>query len=44
LWLGRMRAEPLDQITQLDLPRKTLAVFVLILLVLLLVPAPFISF
>ncbi len=44
LWLGRVHAEPLDQITQLDPPRRTLALVVLILFVLVFSPVPFVAF
>ena len=40
--LGRRYAEPLDQITVLDKPRKVLAVFVLIIFVLIFMPVPLI--
>jgi len=39
-WVGRMHAEPLDQITELDLPRRVLAVLVLIIFVLVFTPIP----
>ena len=42
--LGRSHAEPLDQITQLDPSRKTLAVLMLVIFLLVLMPVPFISF
>jgi membrane-associated protease RseP (regulator of RpoE activity) len=42
--LGRSHAEPLDQITQLDSRRKTLAVMILIIFLLVLMPVPFITF
>ena len=44
LWLGRVRAEPLDQITELDPVRRVIAVITLILFVLVFVPAPFVTF
>lgn len=40
LLLGRMYAEPLDQITTLDPPRKWLAVFGMIVFVLVFIPVP----
>lgn len=40
LWLGRVQAEPYDQITELDFNRKLLAVFVLIMFVLVFSPVP----
>ena len=41
LWLGRVNAEPLDQITTLDLPRRMVALLTLILFVLVFSPVPF---
>ena len=41
LWLGRVHAEPLDQITTLDMPRKMVALLTLILFVLVFSPVPF---
>jgi hypothetical protein len=38
--LGRRHAEPLDQITQLDPPRKILAIFALVIFVLVFIPVP----
>jgi membrane-associated protease RseP (regulator of RpoE activity) len=43
LWLGRVHAEPLDQITPLDTSRRLLAVLVLILFILTFSPVPFMS-
>jgi len=43
-FLGRAHAEPLDQITQLDPPRKWLAVLVLLIFFLVLTPVPFTVF
>jgi membrane-associated protease RseP (regulator of RpoE activity) len=43
-FLGRAHAEPLDQITELDAPHKTLAVVVLIIFILVLTPVPFTLF
>jgi len=43
LWLGRVHAEPLDQITPLDTPRRMLAVLVIILFILTFSPVPFMS-
>jgi len=40
-WLGNIRTTPLDDITELNPPRRALAIFVLILFVLLLTPIPF---
>jgi membrane-associated protease RseP (regulator of RpoE activity) len=42
--LGRSHAEPLDQITQLDPSRKTLAVLMLVIFMLVLTPVPFVTF
>jgi membrane-associated protease RseP (regulator of RpoE activity) len=41
LWLGRVHAEPLDQITQLDAKRKWIAVLVIIIFILTFMPVPF---
>ncbi len=41
---GRVYAEPLDQITQLDPPRKALAVLALIIFILVFTPVPLTSF
>jgi hypothetical protein len=41
--LGRVYAEPLDQITPLDPTRKVLAVLALVIFVLAFTPVPFIS-
>ncbi len=40
--LGRSHAEPLDQITRLDAPRKALAVLLLLVFLAVLTPVPFI--
>jgi membrane-associated protease RseP (regulator of RpoE activity) len=42
--LGRLHAEPLDQITQLDPSRKALAVLMLVIFLLVLTPVPFVTF
>jgi membrane-associated protease RseP (regulator of RpoE activity) len=42
--LGRSHAEPLDQITQLDPPRKALAVLLLVVFLLVLTPIPFVIY
>lgn len=39
-FLGRNHAEPLDQITKLDGPRKLLAVFALLIFIMLFMPVP----
>ena len=44
LWLGRVHAQPLDQITTLDPRRKALAVAVLVIFVLVFAPVPFVTF
>ncbi len=40
-WLGRVKAETLDQITPLDPTRRMVAIFVIILFVLVFTPVPF---
>jgi membrane-associated protease RseP (regulator of RpoE activity) len=44
LWLGRVRAQPLDQITPLDGRRKVVALITLLLFVLVFSPVPFVVF
>ena len=44
LWLGRVHAEPLDQITPLDSKRKAIAVIVIIIFLLTFTPVPFAVF
>jgi len=44
LWLGRVRAQPLDQITTLDAPRKAVAVLVILIFALVFAPVPFVTF
>ena len=44
LWLGRVHAEPLDQITQLDLGRRAIALLVIIIFILTFTPVPFAVF
>jgi len=44
LWLGRVHAEPLDQITQLDSGRRAVAVLVMIIFILTFSPVPFAVF
>jgi hypothetical protein len=41
LWLGRVHAEPLDQITPLDPPRLALAALTIAIFVLTFSPVPF---
>ncbi|MCX6034614.1 MAG: site-2 protease family protein [Chloroflexi bacterium] len=43
-WVGRSHAEPLDQITPLDTLRKTLAVVILVVFLLVLTPVPYVIF
>ena len=42
--LGRSHAEPLDQITQLDPARKTMALVMLVIFLLVLMPVPMVTF
>jgi membrane-associated protease RseP (regulator of RpoE activity) len=42
--LGRVHAEPLDQITPLDPPRQALAIFALILFILVFTPVPLVQY
>ncbi len=44
LWLGRVHAEPLDQITPLDLNRRAIAALVILLFILTFSPVPFAVF
>lgn len=44
LWLGRVHAQPLDQITTLDPGRRVLAVVMLVIFVLVFAPVPFVTF
>jgi membrane-associated protease RseP (regulator of RpoE activity) len=39
-WLGRVQAQPLDQITTLDAPRRALAVLMLVIFILVFMPVP----
>lgn len=39
-WLGRVHAEPLDQITSLDPPRRAVAVLAIVLFILVFTPVP----
>jgi hypothetical protein len=43
-FLGRSHAEPLDMITELDKPRKRLAVLGLVVFILVFVPVPLVIF
>jgi membrane-associated protease RseP (regulator of RpoE activity) len=42
-WLGRVHAEPLDQITTLDASRRGLAVLMIIIFLLVFMPVPFMT-
>jgi membrane-associated protease RseP (regulator of RpoE activity) len=44
LWLGRVHAEPLDQITPLDFNRRAVAVLVILIFILTFSPVPFAVF
>lgn len=44
LWLGRVHAEPLDQITELDSTRRTIGWFAILLFVLVFTPVPMVVF
>ena len=44
LWLGRVHAEPLDQITPLDAPRLAIAVLTILIFLLTFSPVPFAVF
>jgi membrane-associated protease RseP (regulator of RpoE activity) len=44
LWLGRVHAEPLDQITPLDLNRRVVAALVILIFILTFSPVPFAVF
>jgi membrane-associated protease RseP (regulator of RpoE activity) len=41
LWLGRVHSEPLDQITELDPPRRLVALLVIVIFLLTFTPVPF---
>lgn len=43
-WLGNVRAQPLDDITELDAPRRALGYFMLIIFVLLFTPIPMVAY
>lgn len=43
-WLGNVRAQPLDDITDLDSPRRALGVFMLIVFILLFTPIPMVAY
>jgi len=42
-WLGRVNAEPLDQITTLDPTRRGLAFFMILVFILVFMPVPFMT-
>lgn len=42
-WLGRVNAEPLDQITTLDPTRRALAFFMIVVFILVFMPVPFMT-
>ncbi len=44
LWLGRVHAQPLDQITPLDPARRAVAILTLVLFLLVFSPVPFVVF
>jgi membrane-associated protease RseP (regulator of RpoE activity) len=43
-WLGNVRAQPLDDITELDAPRRALGFFMLLVFLLLFTPIPLVSY
>ena len=43
-WLGNVRSQPLDDITELDPPRRALGIFTLIIFVLLFTPIPMVAY
>ncbi len=43
LWLGQLHAEPLDQITELDPPRRAVGLFTILLFVLVFSPVPMVA-
>ena len=44
LWLGKVRTQPLDDISELDAPRRALGFFMLIVFVLLFTPIPMVTY
>jgi len=42
-WLGRVHAEPLDQITTLDPARKLVAAAIILIFILVFMPVPFMT-
>lgn len=43
-WLGNVRSQPLDDITELDAPRRALGIFTLIIFILLFTPIPMVAY
>jgi membrane-associated protease RseP (regulator of RpoE activity) len=43
-WLGNVRSQPLDDITELNPPRRALGIFTLIIFVLLFTPIPMVAY
>ena len=43
-WLGNVRSQPLDDITELDPPRRALGIFTLIIFILLFTPIPMVAY
>ncbi|MCI0607814.1 MAG: site-2 protease family protein [Anaerolineae bacterium] len=43
-WLGNVRSQPLDDITELDSPRRALGIFTLIIFILLFTPIPMVAY
>ena len=43
-WLGNVRSQPLDDITELDPPRRALGIFILIIFGLLFTPIPMVAY
>ena len=43
-WLGNVRSQPLDDITELDSPRRALGIFTLLIFVLLFTPIPMVAY
>ena len=43
-WLGNVRSQPLDDITELDPPRRALGIFTLLIFILLFTPIPMVAY
>jgi hypothetical protein len=43
-WLGNVRTQPLDDITELDPPRRALGFFMLLVFLLLFTPIPMVAY